>query len=373
MKIIHRDLKKGRIKLRIDSLNDLWHLQNIIESGDLVFSKSYRRDQEVIKNKIRTERPEKKLVYLGIRVKNVDFHPHSNRLRILGVIEHGTDLGKHHTLDVTERTIITIEKSWKNDQLERLKEAEIEAKRPLIMVVTIDESEAEIFIFRQYGIESLGKIYSGLSKKMDEKSFSTTKKGFFREIANKMMENKIIENKSTESEMTREMIKNEMIQAIIICGPGFMKEDFLNFLSENYKELSEISKLEPASNTGKPGVHEIIKRGAIDRVIKDDRISKEFKVVESLLEEIGKGTGLGVYGLQEVERAVNYGAVDKLIVSDRTLREFRSRKDDRIEEIMENARKTSSHIMIISSEHEAGENLLSLGGIAALLRYKIQA
>lgn len=352
MKILHRDLKKGKIKLRVDTLNDLWHLQNIIEDEDLVFSKSYRRDQEVLKNKIRSERPEKKPVYLGVRVKNVDFHPHSNRLRILGIIEHGIDLSKHHTLDVVEKTVITVEKSWKKDQLERLKEAEKEVTRPLVMVVTIDESEAEIFILRQYGIDSLGTIYSGLSKRMDDKIFSSEKKRFFREIANKIIE-----------------IKTD---SLIVCGPGFTREGFSKFLSENYQELSDISQMEPASTTGKSAVHEIIKRGAIDRILKDARITKEFKLVESLLEEIGKDSGLGLYGLEEVEKAINYGAVDKLIISDKKLREFRSKKDKRIEEMMENARKTSSNVLIVSSEHEAGEKLFYLGGIAALLRYQIK-
>jgi len=39
MKVIHFDKKNKIAKVRIDSLDDLWHISKIIEIGDLVAGK----------------------------------------------------------------------------------------------------------------------------------------------------------------------------------------------------------------------------------------------------------------------------------------------------------------------------------------------
>ncbi|MCK4434887.1 hypothetical protein KAU92_05300, partial [Candidatus Bathyarchaeota archaeon] len=43
-----------------------------------------------------------------------------------------------------------------------------------------------------------------------------------------------------------------------------------------------------------------------------------------------------------------------------------------LEELMNVVEQKGGKIMIVSTEHEAGEKLTALGGIAALLRYSIR-
>ena len=43
MKILKRNLKKGEIKLRIENLDDLWYLSQIIDSNDLVSGSTLRK------------------------------------------------------------------------------------------------------------------------------------------------------------------------------------------------------------------------------------------------------------------------------------------------------------------------------------------
>ena len=40
MQIINKQLKQGKIKLGVDSLDDLWYLSQIIEPGDQVEGKT---------------------------------------------------------------------------------------------------------------------------------------------------------------------------------------------------------------------------------------------------------------------------------------------------------------------------------------------
>jgi len=63
--------------------------------------------------------------------------------------------------------------------------------------------------------------------------------------------------------------------------------------------------------------------------------------------------------------ALNKGAVERLLISDIFLR---SKKGD---VFLELARKTHSDFIIINTMHDAGKKFEGIGGIGALLRFKI--
>ena len=43
MKLIHSDFKKGIVKLKVENLDDLWHLMQIIEKGDIAKGTTTRK------------------------------------------------------------------------------------------------------------------------------------------------------------------------------------------------------------------------------------------------------------------------------------------------------------------------------------------
>ena len=65
MRVLKQEEQTGEIKVLIETLDDLWHLYNIILPGDIVIAVTFRRD-EVKADKIRAERAEKKRMVLGI-------------------------------------------------------------------------------------------------------------------------------------------------------------------------------------------------------------------------------------------------------------------------------------------------------------------
>jgi len=88
-------------------------------------------------------------------------------------------------------------------------------------------------------------------------------------------------------------------------------------------------------------------------------------MVERVLEEIAK-EGPVAYGPKEVEEAVRSGAVETLLVLDPLLRE----KD--LEAMMNAVESSRGKVMVVSEHHEAGKKLEALGGMAALLRFRLQ-
>jgi protein pelota len=93
--------------------------------------------------------------------------------------------------------------------------------------------------------------------------------------------------------------------------------------------------------------------------------------MEELLARLGKGQSTVTYGLGDVEKAANYGAVEKLLVADSTLRETTDENRVALEKLIKTVEEARGDIMVLSTEHEAGTKLLSLGGVAALLRFPL--
>ncbi|MCD6559118.1 mRNA surveillance protein pelota [Palaeococcus sp. (in: euryarchaeotes)] len=356
MKIIHRDMKRGEIKVKAETLDDLWHLYHIIEEGDIIFSKTLRKKAQR-SDSLRAEKVEVIPVFLGIRAEKIDFHKFANNLRINGPIVYTSSeevpLGKYHTITVGEGTIITIQKPrWKGYQLDRLKEAESASKRAKVMIVVMEDGEADMALVREYGVD----IITGIRHNLGGKRYSTNRdadeKKFFHDVAKTM----------------EEIIQRENVERAIVAGPGFVKEEFYKFLQSSYPDLAKKVVVEDTSVTGRTGIYEVIRRGIVDRVYHENRVAKEIQLVEKVIAEISKG-GLVAYGLKEVQEAANYGAIEKLLILDELLR---GEHKEEIERLMEFARGMRSEVVVVSSEHEGGDKLRAIGGVAALLRYRIK-
>ena len=79
MKVIFKDLKHGEIKLVPENLDDIWHLYNVIDEGDLVRGVTFRTDEQK-DDKIRSKKTEKKKrIKTAAKIKrfqmNIQFTP----------------------------------------------------------------------------------------------------------------------------------------------------------------------------------------------------------------------------------------------------------------------------------------------------------
>ncbi|MCD6171065.1 MAG: mRNA surveillance protein pelota [Thermoplasmata archaeon] len=333
MKILHKDLKKGEIVVKVQSYEDCWHLYNIIEKGDFISGYTYRSREER-GNKIRSKKEEKERVYLKIKVTDKEFQKFTDRLRIRGIIVEGIEEKAYHTFNIEPNIEIKIEKKWDDISLSRIKRAtKIE---PKIVVVAIDDESATIAIIHEYGIQEIATIYSPHSGKMyDEKE--QDKKSFYGQILSKIL---------------------EIDMPLVIIGPGFEKDKFIEFAKDKLKKYI----VEPTAHAGMTGINEAIKKGIVEEIYKENRVTKEIKIMERVMEEIAKD-GLIAYGREEVIKAIENGAVEKLIILNSMVRGN--------EEIIKKAEKIKADVVVISEWHEGGEKLAALGGLAALLRYKI--
>ena len=138
-----------------------------------------------------------------------------------------------------------------------------------------------------------------------------------------------------------------------------------------FPEVAKKVTLAACNAMGKAGINEVLKRNEVKEVLKQDRTSKEINLVERLLAEISKD-GLCAYGLREVKSACEAGAVNILLITDSLISRVREKEAyDQVDSLMKSVDSSKGDILIISSDHEGGKKLDSLGGIGAILRYKI--
>lgn len=344
MKVLHQDSRTNEIKLMPETIDDLWHLYNLVDDEDLVYAMTYRRKEDK-GDKLRPERMEKSRMRLGVRVKKVEFHETDDRLRILGSIEEGPqDLGQHHTLMVGPGDDISIVKpEWRNVHFERIKRAVEASERPSIVFVSIEDAEAVIAVAREYGLKEMATITRNPGGKMYDSK--PNEEEYLDDIVGKVVP----------------MLSG---QPLIVLGPGFTKEALAKRIREKNPDLdSEVSVLS-TGQAGMAGVNEAMKKGLGGKAVETSRIAHETRLVERLFEEIGKD-GLHSYGYDAVDLAARAGAIETLLMLDTKVR---TPEAERLLRMVEDAR---GEFVIISSMHEAGRRLESLGGLGAILRYKV--
>jgi len=347
MKVLFKDLKHGEIKLMPENLDDIWHLFNIIENGDLVRALTFRTDEQK-NDKIRSKKVEKKRIKIGLRISEIKFHEFSDRLRIHGKIEEGPqDLGSFHTLNISADKmdkISIIKEKWKDYQLERIDDAVKHSKQAIVTFISIDEDNATIAILRQSGVQWIADIDSKRSGKMfDSKN---TEKEYFGEVLSVARKNKTEKSK------------------LVVVGPGFAKEHFVKYGQEKDPIVFEKFGVHTTGCSGMNGIYEAIKTGVVEQITKENRVAFETGFIEKLFEEIKKD-GLATYGESEVKNALLNGAVDRLLITDILVRRKKG------EQFLKLAKQNNSEFTIINTMHESGKKFEGIGGIGALLRFKI--
>jgi len=351
MKILYSDFKGGEVKIKVENLDDLWYLNSIIDKGDFVKGQTLRK----IKIGAETDRAsniQKKPVFLKIKVENVEFHKYSDILRVSGTIVEGPEdvaHGSHHTFNVEENTVIMIEKEkWLGFQRDKLRDA-AEQRTAAVLMCAMDREDAYFAVLKNIGYEILSHIRGEVSKKGQD----TVSKDFYVEII------KVLQDYN----------KKYNPENIIVASPIFWKDELMKALKD--QDLKKKISLATCSTCDENSFNEILKRQETQFVLKQNRIAKEMNIVEELFREVAKN-GLASYGYKEVEAAVNSGAARMLLVTDEFLQKTRQvGKYTELETLMRTAESIKAEVHIISSEHDGGKKLDGLGGIGAILRYKI--
>ncbi len=326
MKSLSKSRSEGYLKIRVENQDDLWYLSQVIGKGDEVKKRTRRT---------KLDGREKKSVVLRIRVEKTEYQ--EDRLRITGEIvkgAEGIELG-YHTFNVEENDEIELWKDFSKSDWKTLEKAE-ENRSYNVLFCIVEEGKADFYEVRESGIKDISKLSENIPGKFYSDQASPD---FIGDVKNAI-------------DRTR-----EKYDAVILAGPGFFKKKLFNKFDSQEDLFTK-----DTSVTGKTGLRESIKRGALKDVVQKSRIDEETEIMEKVFEMMETDDKIS-YG-EPVKGLVEQGAVEKLLVTPEIYREN--------QEMIETAEQTGTDVLKIHPDHEAGKRLEKLGGLTAILRYNRQ-
>ena len=346
MRLLFRDPTTGQLRLRLETPSDLWRIARLVRPGDRVGASTTRRDPEAPQEVASAER-QRRRVFLTVRAEQVEFHGFSKHVRVTGPIVEGPfDIGRHHTLDLTEGDEVVVTKpTIASGERAILDEGLAGTGDPTILIASVDWGDSALVRIHGRAVEPVAEVR--------------------RTIAGKRY-------RGGQGEKDRESYVEELLEllrregpnatALVIAGPGFLKEELMRRLSEEDAPLAKKTKMFPTSESGRVGVDELLRSGRASEALRGSVAAEEAEIVERLVRSLAGGTRAAV-GPKEVAEAVEAGAVETVLVSDLRL------TDAELIPILDRARAGQARLFVVREEGEAGKRLAAFGGVAAILRY----
>ncbi|MGC8567876.1 MAG: hypothetical protein ACP5RP_00670 [Candidatus Micrarchaeia archaeon] len=339
MHMLKFEEKSNTLKIKIDSIEDLWTLQRIIFENDEVEGESKRKFKST-----ENDKGELKDVRVSIRVEKTELDKNAGRLRVLGKIISGSpmeyiQLNAYHTLSIGIGDIVKITKTeWPDYIVNIVKTAISESKKPKLGILLIDDEKMLPAYVFSYGIKFENEIYSNLSKRLSPKDFEEALKKYYTKAVS--------------------ALKNMNIDTCIVAGPGFTTENFKRYVEENHLLEGSSIKIVYAhvSNVEKTGVYELI-YNKVANILEEKRISKEFELMEEFLRYLSVGKGFT--GIKAVSDAIEGYMAKQILINDSII------GLDEAKELLKKAEIYKVNIEIINAEDEVGEQLQNFGNIVA--------
>jgi peptide chain release factor subunit 1 len=272
-------------------------------------------------------------------------------------------------------------------------------------ILSIDTQEAGLGILTGDRWEVIDSLTSGVSGKHRQGGQSARR-------FERLRDNELNEYYRRVAEHAQKIFIDQFnVKGLIVGGPGPTKENFLREEYLDYRLQKNVIITMDTSYSGGEGVREIIDKVNEQGVMTEYRLMEEKKIVKKFMSEVFSNRGLGIYGVREVKNAVESGIADIVIVADNVgylILESKCKKCERfdqmvidrtslvtsrqeimakpcpacgstdydisekdiVEHLEELTTASGTRLEVISSQTEEGNQLASLGGIGAILRFK---
>ena len=177
----------------------------------------------------------------------------------------------------------------------------------------------------------------------------------------------------------RRHVDFERVRCVVLAGPGFTKDDFLQYMlaqaaRREWRDLlGSRSKwvLAHASTAYKHALRELFADPAVVARVSDTRAAAEVHALAEFLKRMASEPERVTYGLRQVRYALSQGALDRLLLADTLLRARTVQERARYVALVDEAKAGGATVHVFSDLHASGEQLANLGGIAALLRFPL--
>lgn len=262
-------------------------------------------------------------------------------------------------------------------------------------LIVMDSKEADIGLLMGKRIEVIRHLDSAVPGKTTKGGYSQMRFQHVREaLLNDFM-------KEIAEEASKVFLEQENLKGVIVGGPGPNKDIFMKNELLKDQVRKKVLGIKDTSYTGEYGLEELVNRA--QDLLSQAGLVHEREILEKFFTELKK-EGKVVYGLENTARALENGAVESLLISEgfnllhvklrcqsgheteKNLEEFFldkqicetcktkmtvTEKKELLEILSEKAVKFGATVELISIDTREGKQFKEIGGVGALLRYKI--
>jgi peptide chain release factor subunit 1 len=223
-------------------------------------------------------------------------------------------------------------------------------------LLVMDRKEATIGLLEGKRIEILQKMTSGVPSKVraggqSSQRFHRITEGLTRDFYKRIAD-----------EMKKIFFDMPKLAGILVGGPIPTKDEFLDgdYLVTKLKE-KVIGRID-IGGSDESGIKELVIKS--QDILANQEIVYEQKLMEKYFETLGEKPDMATLKEKDTREALKYGAVDTLFLSKDTAKNIAI-------DLKNLAKTIGSNIEIISTETEEGQQFKSLGGIGAILRFRV--
>ncbi|XP_071988338.1 protein pelota homolog isoform X2 [Engystomops pustulosus] len=345
----------------------MWHTYNLLQVGDSLRASTIRKVQtesatgSVGSNRIRTT--------LTICVENIDFDSQACQLRVKGInIQENqyVKMGAYHTIELElNRKFTLAKKQWDSIVLERIEQACDPAFSADVAAVVMQEGLAHICLVTPSMTLLRAKIETSIPRKRRGNCSQHEKavEKFYEQVMQGIIRH----------------INFEVVKVVLVASPGFVREQFCEFLflravKQDLKTILENRGkfLQVHSSSGhKYSLTEVLCDPAVTSRLADTKAASEIKALGDFYKMLQHEPDRAFYGIKQVERANEALAIDTLLVTDELFRHQDVATRTRYVKLVDSVRENGGVVRIFSSLHVSGEQLNQLTGVAAILRFPV--
>ena len=360
--------QSGKVDIIIDNDEDLWILYNLIAKGDYLKTAMFRKVQhESGGGKVSST---KKKLIITIKIEEIEYCQEDDIIRIKGKNTSENEyisIGQFQTAEISKGSFFTLFKYyWDDIHIETLKNATDKTITSDVAAIIMEEGIAHLYFINNNQTVLHGKINQSIPKKRNGSTqYNKSKKNFFTKILNNLVKE----------------INFENCKCVIIASPGFTKDEFGNFMTDEinnnlkvYQTIkNNLSKIIycHSSSGYKQSLEEILSKPEIKKLIKDTKCIEENTVMEKFNEILGTDMDKAFFGLKSFEIAYSNNAINTVILTDNFLRKISPTTRKKLSLNLKNLKNKGIQVFKFSSQHVTGEKVDAFGGIIGILNYVV--
>ncbi|TFL05844.1 eRF1 domain 1-domain-containing protein [Pterulicium gracile] len=383
MKQVNKHIDKhgvGHVTLRPEDDQDMWHLYNLIQQGDLVRGPAVRRVQSV--SATGSTDSQRVRLNLTLQVSSVLFSagdgegaaasndPSSSStatstasLHISGRVTSENPhvrMGAHHTLDVETNRDIRIEKDpvsgsqhvWDSVSLGVVEQSIVPGRGAEVAAVVCGEGQAVFCLLSEHMTVIANRLKVNVPRKASGSQHDAGLNKFYSAVYDGI---------------TRHVpYQTPELKAIVVASPGWVRDAVVDYVQaeatkRGNKALATALRTKLVKvHVNSPHVHslmEVLKNPQIAAQLNETKFAREGMALDKFFKMLGSDELRAWYGPDHVSFAVDRAAVGTLLISDELFRASDPGLRKKYVAMVEAVQQKGGEAVIFSSMHESGQRI----------------